>query len=367
MAKIVVGLSGGVDSSVACYLLKKQGHEVIGVFMRNWDSFANNEFLGFESEDFCEQEKDYQDAKKVAQKLKIPFFKIDFVNEYWKFVFSDFLEKIKTGITPNPDILCNRKIKFGIFLQTVLEKFSADYVATGHYAKIKNNCLFKPKDKDKDQTYFLAQVAKKKFEKIIFPLSNLTKSEVRNIATLINLPNAKKKDSTGICFVGKKKFSLFLENYIEPKTGFILDFETKKILGKHKGIYFYTLGQRKGLNLGGQIESHFVVSKNLAKNELYVAPISKEHLLMSDNLECEKINWICLPKDLENLKIMAKFRYRQAEIPVKIELKTKNLARVFYQPFKAITPGQQIVFYWENKCLGGGFIKSVYWKKEKIF
>ena len=230
-------MSGGVDSSVAAYLLKKQGYNVIGLFMRNWDSVINNDFLGNPNldNDICPQEEDYNDAVKVCEKLDIPLHRVDFVKEYWDNVFTYFLDELNKGRTPNPDVMCNKYIKFDAFFEKAKE-LGADYIATGHYAKIVDEKLCKAKDENKDQSYFLAYVDKEKFKNVLFPLGDITKPEVRKIAEELDLITAKKKDSTGICFIGERNFSKFLKNYLPNMPGDIIDIETNEVLGKHIGL-----------------------------------------------------------------------------------------------------------------------------------
>ncbi|WGI36436.1 tRNA 2-thiouridine(34) synthase MnmA [Mesomycoplasma lagogenitalium] len=366
MAKIIVGISGGVDSSVAAYLLKQQGHEVIGVFMRNWDSLINNDIKGNKYDfDQCPQESDWADAQEVAKKLDIKIYRKDFISEYWDNVFTYFIEEYKNGRTPNPDILCNKYIKFDKFLNYALKEFNADFIAMGHYAKTENGKLYRAKDQNKDQTYFLAQLNNFQLSKTIFPLADLSKQEVREIASKLNLITAKKKDSTGICFIGDRNFTEFLQNYIPSQPGNILDIKTKKILGTHIGAMYYTLGQRKGLNLGGMSEPHFVVGHNIKNKEIYVAPASEKEWLISDELDALNLNLNEI--NFNNKNLSAKFRYRQNDIPVTIELLENNKIKVFYpQGAEAVTPGQQVVLYDGEKCLGGATIDKIYRKKKLI-
>ena len=272
MKKVVIGMSGGVDSSVAAILLKKQGYDVIGLFMRNWDSSINNDILGNPdlNSDICPQEKDYNDALKVCEKIGIPLHRIDFVKEYWDYVFTYFLDELKRGRTPNPDIMCNKYIKFDMFAKEA-RKLGADYIATGHYARLKDGKLLRGIDQNKDQTYFLSQLSSKQLENVLFPIGDLEKPEVRKIANEYDLITANKKDSTGICFIGERNFSKFLSNYLPNQTGDIVNIETNEVIGKHVGLMYYTIGQRKGLNIGGNSDRIFVVGKNLDKNILYVA------------------------------------------------------------------------------------------------
>ena len=272
MKTVVLGMSGGVDSSVTAIILKEQGYNVIGLFMRNWDSMINNDVIGNPNlnDDICPQEKDYNDALAVCQKLDIPLHRIDFVKEYWDYVFTYFLEELKACRTPNPDVMCNRYIKFDMF-QKEAKKLGADYIATGHYAKIIDGKLYKADDKNKDQSYFLSMVKKENFKDVLFPLGDIEKPKVREIASKYDLITAKKKDSTGICFIGERNFTKFLENYLPNKEGNIVNIENNEVLGKHIGLMYYTIGQRKGLNLGGNDDKLFVVGKDIEKNILYVA------------------------------------------------------------------------------------------------
>ncbi len=362
MAKIVVGLSGGVDSAVTAYLLKKQGHEVIGVFMRNWDSFANNDTLGNKdiNNPVCPQELDYQDAMEAARIIDIPIYRVDFVKEYWSSVFENFISEYEKGRTPNPDILCNKYIKFDKLLNYALKDLGADFLATGHYAMTKNGKLYRGIDETKDQSYFLAQLSNDQLSKVIFPISELTKKEVREIAIKSKLNVALKKDSTGICFIGERDFSEFLENYIPAMHGDIVDIDTKKIIGKHKGVMYYTIGQRKGLHLGGMEEPYFVVSKDIKNKIIYVAPLSKEEYLFSDKLIATDLNIIS--DEFNSGNITAKFRYRQNDSDVFVEIDEISNSIIVNYPNKqlSITPGQQIVFYLGRKCLGGAIIDKVF-------
>ena len=362
--KVIVGMSGGVDSSVAALLLLKQGYEVEGLFMRNWDTSLNGDFLGNPdlNNDICPQEQDYNDALKVCEKLNIKLHRIDFVKEYWDYVFTYFLDELKKGRTPNPDIMCNKYIKFDMFAKEA-KKLGADYIATGHYAKIKDGKLYKAVDKNKDQTYFLSQVSKKQFENVLFPLGELTKPEVRKIAEENDLITARKKDSTGICFIGERNFKHFLENYLPNQPGDIVNIETNKTLGKHEGLMYYTIGQRRGLNIGGTKERLFVAGKDLDNNILYVAEGDENKYLLSTKALIEEVNLLDeLPK-----KCQAKFRYRQQDNDIETEIIDDTHILVKYpQGIKAVTPGQACVLYNKDECLGGGIIKEVYNENGKI-
>ncbi|MFR1854477.1 MAG: tRNA 2-thiouridine(34) synthase MnmA [Beduini sp.] len=365
--RVIVGLSGGVDSAVSAYLLKQQGYEVIGVFMKNWDSQLNNDILGNPTNDepYCPQEEDYKDAKKVAECLGIEIRRVDFIKEYWDHVFTYFIDEYKSGRTPNPDILCNKHIKFKAFLDYAFS-IGADYIATGHYAKVEHHegadsKMYKGKDLSKDQTYFLCQLSQKQLQATLFPLGEIEKTEVRRIAEEINLPVAHKKDSTGICFIGERDFKEFLKNYIPAKEGKMVDIETNQVVGMHQGIMYYTIGQRKGLNIGGPGEAWFVVGKNYDENVLYVCQSDQNKWLMSTGALISDVNWIMSEKPQGKFKCQAKFRYRQPDNPVVIEFIDDTTIKVeFEKPVKAVTPGQAAVFYLDELCLGGGTIDKVY-------
>lgn len=355
--KVVVGMSGGVDSSVAAILLKRQGYEVIGLFMRNWDTSVNGDFLGNPdlNNNICPQEQDYNDALKVCDKIEIPLYRVDFVKEYWDYVFTYFLDELKNGRTPNPDIMCNKYIKFDMFAKKAIE-LGADYIATGHYARIKNGKLLRGVDSNKDQTYFLSQVSKKQLENVLFPIGELEKIEVRKIAHEYGLITADKKDSTGICFIGERNFKKFLENYLPNIPGDIIDISNGEVLGKHIGLMYYTIGQRRGLNIGGTPERMFVAKKDLDKNILYVAVGDDSKYLLSTSCIVENVNLLEeLPK-----KCTAKFRYRQADNQVIVDnINDDELLVKYPQGIKSVTPGQACVFYDGDICLGGGIVKSI--------
>lgn len=366
MKKVVIGMSGGVDSSVAAILLKKQGYDVIGLFMRNWDSSINNDILGNPdlNSDICPQEKDYNDALKVCEKIGIPLHRIDFVKEYWDYVFTYFLDELKRGRTPNPDIMCNKYIKFDMFTKEA-RKLGADYIATGHYARLKDGKLLRGIDQNKDQTYFLSQLSSKQLENVLFPIGDLEKPEVRKIANEYDLITANKKDSTGICFIGERNFSKFLSNYLPNQTGDIVNIETNEVIGKHVGLMYYTIGQRKGLNIGGNSDRIFVVGKNLDKNILYVAHGDDNKYLISDSCIVEMVNWNA---DRNITECSAKFRYRQKDNDVKVKfLDDGNMLVSYEQGVKSVTPGQACVFYLGEECLGGGIIKEVRKNGEKLW
>ena len=291
MKKVVIGMSGGVDSSVAAIKLKEQGYEVIGLFMRNWDSLANMEYDAPSTSNICPQEEDYNDAKKVCDKLGIPLYRKDFVKEYWDYVFTYFLDELKHGRTPNPDIMCNKYIKFDMFRREAV-KLGADFIATGHYARIENGKLLRGVDDNKDQTYFLSQVSKEQLKNVLFPIGDMVKSDVRKIALDNGLITAKKKDSTGICFIGERNFTKFLENYLPNTPGDIVNIDTNEVIGKHIGLMYYTIGQRKGLDIGGTKERMFVVGKDLNKNILYICIGEDNDYLLSDSCVIEDVNYL---------------------------------------------------------------------------
>ena len=365
MSKVIIGMSGGVDSSVAAILLQKQGYEVEGLFMRNWDSSINNDILGNPNlnNNICPQEQDYNDAIEVCKKLNIPLHRIDFVKEYWDYVFEYFLDELKKGRTPNPDIMCNKYIKFDYFAKEA-KRLGADYIATGHYAKMEDGYLKKAKDSNKDQTYFLSQLNHEQLQNVLFPLGDIDKSEVRKIAEEYDLITAHKKDSTGICFIGERHFKEFLSNYLPSQKGDVIDIDTNKKVGEHNGLMYYTIGQRKGLDIGGNKDRLFVVGKNLEKNVLYVSFKEDNDYLISTSSIVESINFNC---DLRPTSCTAKFRYRAEEYPVNLEYLEDGNILVSYEGVKAVTPGQACVFYLDDKCIGGGIIKEVRKNNEKLW
>ncbi len=363
--KVIIGMSGGVDSSVAAILLKEQGYEVEGLFMRNWDSSINNDILGNPdlSQPICPQEQDYNDALEVCKKLEIPLHRIDFVKEYWDNVFQYFLEELKKGRTPNPDIMCNKYIKFDVFIKEA-KRLGADYIATGHYAKIKDGQLYKALDHSKDQTYFLSQLTKEQLKDVLFPLGDIEKSRVREIAEKYDLVTAKKKDSTGICFIGERNFKKFLENYLPNKKGDIINVDTNEKVGEHLGLMYYTVGQRKGLNIGGNKDRLFVIGKNIDTNVLYVSLSTNTKYLLSNGCIVSDVNFNC---DLRPTKCQAKFRYRAEYHDVNLTYNDDNTITITYNDIKAVTPGQACVFYLDDMCIGGSIIKEVHKDGKKLW
>lgn len=367
MKKVLLGLSGGVDSAVAAYLLKEAGYDVTCCFMRNWDSFANNDFLGNPTVNnvVCPQEEDYQDAVKVAELLGLSMQRVDFIKEYWDYVFSSFLKEYAAGRTPNPDILCNKYIKFDAFFQYGMKQ-GFDYIATGHYARVLNDGtvhLLRGDDENKDQSYFLCQLPKEALAKTLFPIGDITKDKVREIAEKLQLNVAKKKDSTGICFIGERNFKEFLKNYLPAKKGDIYDINTMEKIDEHEGVLYYTIGQRKGLGIGGNKGPWFVVGKNVEKNRLYVSNIESKLFLYSDSCLVKDVYWINDDKPV----LSAKFRYRQKDNEVRVERISETECMVYFEnEISSVTPGQYAVFYHGEECLGGGIIDDVYLEKQSI-
>lgn len=345
--KVVVGMSGGVDSSVSALLLKEQGYEVIGLYMKNWE----------DKDGSCPGVDDYEDVVRVCDRLQIRYYTVNFVQEYWDSVFSHFIEELKLGYTPNPDVLCNREIKFKALFQKAQE-LGADYLATGHYAQTQGGLLLRSQDLDKDQTYFLYTLKKEILEHVLFPVGHLSKKEVRTIAHAHGLATATKKDSTGICFIGKRPFREFLGNYISYQEG---SFETLsgKVVGNHQGASFYTIGQRKGLKIGGPGEAWFVVGKDVSRNVVFVEQGEDHPALYRSSLIATDISWISGEPLAFPLRCTAKIRYRQEDQECSVEIDEENRLIVsFDRPQRAVTPRQAIVFYKDSLCLGGALIST---------
>ncbi|MHC8517135.1 tRNA 2-thiouridine(34) synthase MnmA [Sporosarcina sp. ITBMC105] len=352
--RVVVGMSGGVDSSVAALLLKEQGYDVIGIFMKNWDD--TDEF------GVCTATEDYEDVIKVCNDIGIPYYAVNFEQQYWDKVFTYFLEEYKAGRTPNPDVMCNKEIKFKAFLDHAMS-LGADFLATGHYAQVVETdngvAMLRGKDENKDQTYFLNQLNQEQLQKVMFPIGSLDKSEVRLIAEKAGLATAKKKDSTGICFIGERNFKEFLSQYLPAQPG---DMKTMdgEVVGKHDGLMYYTIGQRHGLGIGGAGDPWFVLGKDLADNALLVGQGFHNDALYSDSLTAIQISFATARDLPDTFSCTAKFRYRQPDTDVTVLLGENNTATVtFAQPVRAITPGQAVVFYDGEECLGGGTIDTV--------
>jgi tRNA-specific 2-thiouridylase len=343
--KVVVGMSGGVDSSVSSLLLKQQGYDVIGLFMRNWE----------DKDGTCTASQDYDDVVRVCNTIDIPYYTINFSQEYMDTVFSHFIRELKLGYTPNPDILCNREIKFKVFFEKAME-LGADYLATGHYAQTQNGHLLKSVDQDKDQTYFLYTLKKEILEKVLFPIGHLKKDQVRQIAKAHALSTAEKKDSTGICFIGERKFRDFISDYIPYQEG---RFETLagKAVGTHQGAAFYTIGQRKGLRIGGPGEAWFVVDKDISRNVVYVEQGDDHPALYDTVLTAAEASWVSGTAPRVPFRCTSKIRYRQTDQECLIEkIEDDKVLVSFPLPQRAITPRQAIVFYDGPVCLGGALI-----------
>lgn len=357
--KVIVGMSGGVDSSVAAWLLCEKGYQVEGLFMKNWEQDDKN--------GYCAAAQDLADAQAVCDQLKIPLHAVNFAEEYWERVFSHFLTEYEHARTPNPDVLCNKEIKFKAFLNHALT-LGADLIATGHYAKVKANnghgTLYKAKDREKDQTYFLHAVEPAALAKTLFPIGDYLKTEIREFAKGLGLVTHAKKDSTGICFIGEKRFKTFLNEFLLARPGDIQNVRGEK-LGQHDGLMFYTLGQRQGLGIGGLQESSdepwYVVDKDTSTNTLIVAQGNHHPMLYSQGLICGPIHWLTENQDILPLTCYAKTRYRQAEQPCVISPAQEKQRHyvMFSEHQRAVTPGQYIVFYDKNQCLGGAVIEQI--------
>ncbi|MEM6049595.1 tRNA 2-thiouridine(34) synthase MnmA [Erwinia sp. P7711] len=356
--KVIVGMSGGVDSSVSAWLLQQQGYQVEGLFMKNWEED--------DGEEYCTAAEDLADAQAVCDKLGIYLHTVNFAAEYWDNVFEHFLEEYKAGRTPNPDILCNKEIKFKAFLEFAAEDLGADFIATGHYVRRQDlagkSRLLRGLDDNKDQSYFLYTLGHEQIAQSLFPVGELAKPEVRRIAEELELVTAKKKDSTGICFIGERKFRDFLGRYLPAQPGAILNPEGE-VVGEHQGLMYHTLGQRKGLGIGGTKEGSeepwYVVDKDVANNVLVVAQGHDHPRLMSVGLIAQQLHWVDRETLQAPLRCTVKTRYRQADIPCTVmPLGEDRLEVRFDEPVAAVTPGQSAVFYLGEVCLGGGVIEA---------
>lgn len=359
--RVMVGMSGGVDSSVTAYLLLKAGYQVEGLFMKNWDEDDGTEY--------CTAKADLADAQQVADQLGIKLHTANFATEYWDNVFEHFLQEYRAGRTPNPDILCNKEIKFKAFLD-YSKQLGAEKIATGHYARLgatenavthePTTTLLKGLDTNKDQSYFLHAVAHEQLADALFPLGTLEKSEVRKIAESQGFINSNKKDSTGICFIGERKFKDFLQQYIPSQPGEIAT-DSGEIIGQHQGLMYYTIGQRQGIGIGG-IKSRaeapwYVLQKDLSQNRLVVGQGHHHPLLFSSQLTVSHIHWINPPTEFP-LAVSAKTRYRQPDQDCTLVRNNEGYTVIFEQPQRAVTPGQSVVFYRSDECLGGGVIEQ---------
>lgn len=354
---VIVGMSGGVDSSVSAALLLQQGYNVEGLFMKNWDEDDGTEY--------CSAKEDLADAQAVADKIGITLHTANFASEYWDNVFEHFLEEYKAGRTPNPDILCNKEIKFKAFLDYAIH-LGADYIATGHYVQKKDHNngiaeLIKGLDNNKDQSYFLHAVAGSQIAKTLFPVGSMEKPDVRKLAEELDLITADKKDSTGICFIGERRFKDFLERYIPAQKGDIAT-DSGEVIGQHNGLMFHTLGQRQGLGIGG-LSNHgedawYVVDKDLENNRLIVGQGNQHPFLFSNALEASHIDWVAEKAPELPAKLMAKTRYRQPDQACTINRTDSGYIITFDEPQRAVTPGQSVVFYNGDICLGGGVIEK---------
>ncbi len=361
--RVILGMSGGVDSSVAAHILKEEGYDVVGLFMKNWDDTDEN--------GACTATQDYEDVAKVADQLGIPYYSVNFEKEYWDRVFSYFLEEYKKDRTPNPDVLCNKEIKFKAFLDKAMD-LGADYIAMGHYARSKRTAdgkvhLLRGKDDNKDQTYFLSQLSQDQLQKALFPIGDLDKKEVRQIAKDLNLATAEKKDSTGICFIGERNFNEFLSTYLPNQPGKMKTLDGQ-VMGDHQGLMYYTIGQRQGLGIGGggkTGEPWFVIGKDLKTKTLYVGQGKNHPHLFSDACEASSLNFIQGTPPGESFDCTVKVRYRQKDIPAHVDLKEDKAWISFKEPVRGVTPGQAVVFYHGEECLGGGLIDGAYFKGEK--
>ncbi|WP_426876047.1 tRNA 2-thiouridine(34) synthase MnmA [Glaesserella parasuis] len=356
--KVICGMSGGVDSSVSAFILQQQGYQVEGLFMKNWEEDDDT--------DYCTAAADLADAQAVCDKLGIKLHKINFAAEYWDNVFEHFLAEYKAGRTPNPDILCNKEIKFKAFLEYAAEDLGADFIATGHYVRRppldQQSKLLRGLDSNKDQSYFLYTLSEQQVAQSLFPVGDIEKPIVRAIAEDLGLATAKKKDSTGICFIGERKFKDFLARYLPAQAGDIKTVDGQ-VIGRHDGLMYHTLGQRKGLGIGGvkgaSENAWYVVEKDLVNNALIVAQGQDNSALLSSGLIASQLHWVDRQPIREKLRCTVKTRYRQADILCEIQpLDDETIRVIFDEPQIAVTPGQSAVFYQGEVCLGGGIIEE---------
>lgn len=342
-------MSGGVDSSLSAFFLKEQGYDVIALFMKSWEEA--------DERGVCKASLEYEDVVRVCDQLQIPSYSVNLVEEYRALVFAEFLSDLEKGLTPNPDVLCNREIKFNVFLKKAKE-LGADLLATGHYCRLDaESCLLKGADPEKDQSYFLHAVKREAFSNVLFPIGHLLKKEVRSLARKTGLATSEKKDSTGICFIGKRDFKSFLSKYLGYKEGNLRRL-SGEIVGKHDGAAYYTIGQRKGMGLGGEGEAWFVVGKNITLNEVYVERGGNHPALFADTLLASNFTWVAKEPPTYPYRCKAKIRYRQEEQRCTVFIPENGRAQIrFDVPQRAITPGQSIVFYDHEICLGGARIE----------
>lgn len=351
--RVTVGMSGGVDSSVAAWLLKEQGYDVTGIYMVNWEE---DDETGV-----CSAVDDYDDVRRCCDVIDIPYYTVNFSKQYRERVFSVFLEEYEAGRTPNPDVLCNSEIKFNAFLDFAI-KTDAEALATGHYCQLEHTAdgvlLLRGADENKDQTYFLCGLSQQQLQRAMFPIGAMQKPEVRELARKAGLPTATKKDSTGICFIGERNFSRFIGQYIKKSIGPMVDIDSGKVLAKHEGLFHYTIGQRKGIGIGGtgSGEPWFVAEKDPATGTLYICQGKNHPALFSKGLLAEKMNWISGQAPEDHFDCTVKFRYRQKDVDCHVEVQGDKIKVLFDAPQRAVTPGQYAVLYQGNVCLGGGII-----------
>ena len=363
--RVVVGMSGGVDSSATALKLKREGYDVVGIFMKNWDDTDEN--------GVCTATEDYKDVQAVANQIGIPYYSVNFEKEYWNKVFEYFLDEYKKGRTPNPDVICNKEIKFKAFLDYAMD-LGADYVATGHYARVERDDdgtvhMLRGVDSNKDQTYFLNQLSQDQLQRVMFPLGEMEKSDVRQLAEEAGLKTADKKDSTGICFIGERDFKEFLMNYLPAQPGEMQTLDGN-VVNTHDGLMYYTIGQRQGLGIGGSKEygnePWFVIGKDLERNVLLVGQGFHHEHLYATHLEASDFSFTVKAPAEAEFRCTAKFRYRTDDVPVTIKMNDDRTEAIveFDEPQRAITPGQAIVLYDGEECLGGGTIDRAY-KEDK--